>query len=224
MWGMVLYLWTVVSLLYFHAGISSTFYPWQYIMLQAWLDKETERHLKAPVFPLVRVSNLHAEGKAVLGNRRSWAPFKGWRRGLKSRWLPGSSPPKEPQRYLQEQQRWRRGRRVWVEAVTIAQPLEGAIAALQRSYLNGSALLRHERRREIPPSSQMFSSHRCSFSTCGNSKHRLVVVIISVAPLRPALNIADSRQKFSVRDWERCRTENLWAHISCTRHANMWLY
>lgn len=224
MWGMVLYLWTVVSLLYFHAGISSTFYPWQYIMLQAWLDKETERHLKAPVFPLVCVSNLHAEGKAVLGNRRSWAPFKGWRRGLKSRWLPGSSPPKEPQRYLQEQQRWRRGRRVWVEAVTIAQPLEGAIAALQRSYLNGSALLRHERRREIPPSSQMFSSHRCSFSTCGNSKHRLVVVIISVAPLRPALNIADSRQKFSVRDWERCRTENLWAHISCTRHANMWLY
>lgn len=120
-------------------------------MLQAWLDKETERHLKAPVFPLVCVSNLHAEGKAVLGNRRSWAPFKGWRRGLKSRWLPGSSPPKEPQRYLQEQQRWRRGRHVWVEAVTITQPLEGAIAALQRSYLNGSALLRHERRCEIPP-------------------------------------------------------------------------
>lgn len=45
------------------------------------LDKETEKHLKAPVFPLVCVSNLRAERKAVLGNRRSRPPFKGRRRG-----------------------------------------------------------------------------------------------------------------------------------------------
>lgn len=83
--GVMLYLCTVVSLFYFCIGISSTLYPRQYIMLQALLDKETEKHLKAPVFPLVCVSNLHGERKAVLGNRRSRAPFKGWRRGLKSR-------------------------------------------------------------------------------------------------------------------------------------------
>lgn len=101
---------------------------------------------KHQCFPLVCVSNLCAERKAAFGNRRSRAPFKGWQRGLKSRWLPGSSPPKEPQRYLQEQQRWRRGRHVWAEADTIGHPLKGAIAALQRSHLNGSALSTHERR------------------------------------------------------------------------------
>ena len=62
--------------MYFCIGISSTLYPWQYIMLQAMLDKETEKHLKAPVFPLVCVSNLCAERKAVLGNRRFPGPVQ----------------------------------------------------------------------------------------------------------------------------------------------------
>lgn len=144
----VKYCWHNLSqcMLYSCIGNSSTLYPWQCIMLQALLDRETEKYLKAPVFPLVCVSNLHAERKAVLGNRRSRVPFKGWRRGLKSHWLPGSSPPKEPQRYLQEQQRWRSGRRFWAEADTITHPLEGDNAALQRSHLNGSPLSRHEKR------------------------------------------------------------------------------
>lgn len=50
----------------------------------------------------------------------------GHRQVLKSCWLPGSSPPKEPQQYLQELQRWRRGRSVWAEADTNRPPFGGS--------------------------------------------------------------------------------------------------
>ncbi|TNN63554.1 hypothetical protein EYF80_026206 [Liparis tanakae] len=117
--------------------------------LQTALDKETEKHLKAPVLPLVCVSNLRAGRSAALGNRRSRTPFKGRRR---RRRRGGRARQKEPRRYLQEQQRRRRGRRIWAEADTITILLEGATAALQRSQELGHRdllQLQVENRREI---------------------------------------------------------------------------
>lgn len=75
----------------------------RYVAATGWQGDRGSVCESTSVSPRLRLSNLLAERKA----------FKGWRQGLKSRRLPGSSPPKEAQRYLQEQQRWRRGHPVW---------------------------------------------------------------------------------------------------------------
>lgn len=60
----------------------------------AWQGGQTSLW-KHQCFPSSSPLISKPRGKAALGNRCSRAPFKGWRWGLKSRWLPGSRPPKK---------------------------------------------------------------------------------------------------------------------------------
>lgn len=117
-------------------------------MSQLLLDRETQKHPEAPVFPMLFVSNPHWEDSV----QRLLA-------SLKFLWLSGSSPPKTATAVS--------SRAAEMEAQTprlgdiVSHPLVRTIAVLQSSRLNRSSFSRHERQCLILLSSQMFLSHHC---------------------------------------------------------------
>lgn len=92
-----------------HCTLNSTLWP-----VITW---QGDRKSSENTFPISWVSNFL---KRRLATGTSKYCSKWWSRGLKSRCFLGLSPPKEPQWYLQWQQRWRRNHYVWAEASIIA--------------------------------------------------------------------------------------------------------